>query len=242
MTPHAIVLAGGKGTRLRGIVNDRPKPMATVCGRPFLEWLLLALREQGITRAVLATGHMADSIEGYFGDGTAWNMQLAYSRDPSPLGTGGAVRHAAAQAESDHLLVLNGDSYCRVDVRQLVETHSERKASGTLWLVRKRDCNRYGAVQIGDDGLVAAFLEKSLRRGPGLINAGVYLLNREVVETIPLGTATSLEREVFPRLVGSGLYGVVGNGPFLDIGTPEAYARAHEFIAHEAKEWQADAA
>ena len=239
---EAVVLVGGKGTRLRGVVSDRPKPMALVCGRPFLEWLLLALRAQGVTRVVLATGYMADSVEDYFGDGAAWDMELLYSKDPSPLGTGGAVRHAAELADSDHLLALNGDSYCCAEVVRLLQEHLRREAKGTLWLVPKRDCSRYGAVRVGDDGSIAAFLEKSHVHSSGLINAGVYLLDRAVVQAIPCGTTTSLEREVFPRLVGRGLYGVVGNGPFLDIGTPESYARAHQFMAQEAKRWQADAA
>lgn len=238
MTPYAIVLAGGTGTRLRGVVNDRPKPMAIVHGRPFLEWLLLALCEQGVMRVVFATGYMAEAVEGYFGDGAAWNMHISYSQDPSPLGTGGAVRHAAAQTESDRVLVLNGDSYCRVDVDRLLQMHSGRNACGTLWLVPEQECSRYGTVRLGGDGSVTAFLEKSPLESPGLINAGVYLLDREVLAMIPDGIATSLEREVFPQLVGRGLYGVVGYGPFLDIGTPESYAQADAFMAQEANRWQ----
>lgn len=236
--PPAIILAGGKGTRLQGVVSDRPKPMAQTCGRPFLEWLLIALRQQDIRRVVLATGYMAETVEAYFGSGAAWDLEITYSVETGPLGTGGAIRQAAGLVESEQLLVLNGDSYCRLDWSRLAAMHHDRGAAATMWLVPQPDCKRYGAVAIGEDGCVRAFIEKSGTQGAGLINAGVYLLNRRVVEAIPQGRPAALERDIFPHLVGGGLYGVVGEERFLDIGTPESYAQCHQFIQEETAFWR----
>ena len=229
----AMILVGGKGTRLQSVINDRPKPMAEVVGRPFVEWLLLALRAQGVRHVIFCTGYMSEIVEAHFRDGRQWDMEVVYSRDPIPLGTAGAVRYALNQVRSDRFLVLNGDSYCRVDVSRLEEVHSTRDARATLWLVEVNDCRRYGSVVVGGDGDVQAFREKSSEKRAGLINAGIYLLEREVVETIPEGRAVSIETELFPRLIGHGLYAVVGEDPFLDIGVPEAYAMAEQFFASE---------
>ena len=131
----AVLLVGGKGTRLRTVVDDRPKPLAEVTGRPFLEWLLLWLRNQGLLHVILCTGHMAEVIEDYFENGARWSMDIRYSRDPTPLGTGGAVRNALDQVTSDPFLVMNGDSYCPVDIGLLHEAHMARSASATIWAV-----------------------------------------------------------------------------------------------------------
>lgn len=238
---EAIVLVGGKGTRLQSVVNDRPKPMATVCDKPFLEWLLLSLRRQGIRRVVLATGHQARKIENYFSDGSEWNLDIAYSHEKNPLGTGGAIRQAAEHVTSKTILVLNGDSYCRMDLSKLSEFHFNSNARCTLWLVPQVDCSRYGSVTTESDGSVVAFGEKARTHGAGLINSGVYLIDRCVLSQIPKSRATSLEREVFPKLVGNGLYGIAGCDRFLDIGTPESYARCDQFIKEERESWPAAA-
>jgi NDP-sugar pyrophosphorylase family protein len=230
---EAIILAGGKGTRLRSLVKDVPKPMAEVAGRPFLEWLLLTLKTQGLQRAVLCTGYRAEVIESYFKDGASLEMELRYSRECNPLGTGGAVRHALDMVQAERLLVLNGDSFCRIDLSRLRKTHLDCLALATLWVVHREDCSRYGQVFLSDDGTVIRFTEKSPTVEPGLINAGVYLLERKLVESIPDRREASLEKEVFPSLIGNGLVGVIGNGPFLDIGTPEDYMRASAFITAE---------
>ena len=233
----AMILAGGKGTRLRSVVDDRPKPMAQVAGRPFVEWLLAMLYDQGTRRVVLCTGHLADHVEAYFGDGRRWNMELCYSRDPFPLGTGGAVRRGLDHVRGDRFLVLTGDSYCRFDRGALLRTHMRTGAAATLWLVGADDCRRYGSVRIGPEGAVESFAEKSSDFGTGLVNAGIYLIERRAAETIPTGRAVSLENDVFPALIGRGLFAVVGESPFTDIGTPESYADAEEFIAAEGRRW-----
>lgn len=234
---EVVILAGGKGTRLRGVVNDRPKPMADVWGRPFLEWMLLALRNQGIRRVVLATGYRGEMIEDYFGNGAQWGIEIRHSRESTALGTGGAIRLAACHVDSDRFVVLNGDSYCRINAEELVTSHRDNPGIATLWLVEQQDCRRYGTVLTDGDGMITAFVEKSSSVGPGLINAGVYLLDRKILNDIQSDTLVSLERDVFPQLVGKHLFGIAGSGPFLDIGIPEAYAQASSLIAAESLQW-----
>lgn len=227
----AIVLVGGKGTRLLTVVNDRPKPMAPVAGRPFLEWLLLFLRGQGIRRVILATGYKGEMVEAHFRDGTGLGLQVVYSHEEIPLGTGGAVRHALPQVTTDPVLVLNGDSFCPFDVEHLLGAKCSTGAQALLWLVWTADCRRYGSVALAEGTKVVAFHEKASDLRAGRINAGVYLLRRHVLESIPATRPVSLETEVFPSLIGHGLYATAGPGPFLDIGTPESYRKAGSFFA-----------
>ncbi len=229
--PDAIILVGGKGTRLQPVVKDRPKPMAEVLGRPFLEWLLMGLRAQGTSRVVLATGYKAEVIQHHFTGPLPLGLDLVFSQESEPLGTGGALRNAMGQLSTDRVLVLNGDSICPFDLPAMMEAHLRAGALATLWLVPMEDCGRYGSVEIDGEDRVNAFSEKSSLPRSGLINAGIYLLEKRLLQAIPAGQATSLEREIFPSLIGRGLHAVVGRGPFLDIGTPESYATADLFLA-----------
>jgi len=233
----AIILAGGRGTRLRSVVSDRPKPLAEVAGRPFVEWLLLTLRTQGVRRAVLATGYKGEMVEAAFGNGARLGLELAYAHETVPLGTGGAARHALQQVTTDHVLVLNGDSFCPFDVRRLLTNHQRTGARATLLLAPMDDCRRYGTVEAAEDGHVLSFREKNADLGAGLINAGVYLFDRRTLESIPAGRAVSLENDTFPALIGHGLYATGGEGPFLDIGTPESYASAERFFDDHRALW-----
>jgi NDP-sugar pyrophosphorylase family protein len=226
----AVILAGGLGTRLRPVVNDRPKVLAEVCGRPFLSYLLDQLQTAGAGQAVLCTGYLGEQIEAALGD-CYCGLRLSYSQESAPLGTAGAVRAALARLGSDPVLVLNGDSFFEADLADLSGYHQRHGAQATLALARLADTRRFGRVVLAADGQVSAFEEKGARRGPGWINAGVYVLARQLLETIPAGGAVSLERECFPAWIGRGLYGYPGRGRFLDIGTPESYAEAREFFA-----------
>jgi NDP-sugar pyrophosphorylase family protein len=179
---------------------------------------------------------MSEVVEAHFGNGQNLGMDIAYSCDPFPLGTGGALRYALSKTKSEHLLILNGDSYCRFDFPNFLKTHQIRCAKASLILVRAEDCSRYGTVKINKDGKVLAFSEKSSRRHEGFINTGIYLLDRKVVEEIQEGKMVSLEKEVFPKLIGKGLYGVLSEGPFIDIGTPESYLRAESILKDEFKD------
>ena len=230
---EAIILAGGKGTRLKSVLDDRPKPMAIIGGKPFIEWILLMLRRQSIQRAVICTGHLGEMIEPHLGNGQNIGMKIAYARDPFPLGTGGAVRNALGKTRSKHILVLNGDSYLRVNISSFLKAHLALNARASITLVQVEDSSRYGSVKVNKDGQVLAFLEKSPRKQSGLINAGIYLLERNVVKEIPEGKTISLEREIFSDLIGKGLYGVLYDGPFIDIGTPESFSKAEKILKSE---------
>ena len=232
MTPdEAVILVGGKGTRLREVVSDRPKPMADVAGRPFVEWLVLALQLQGVRRVILSTGYQGEAFERHFASGQMRGVEVVCVCEPEPLGTGGGARHALGQAHSTRLLVLNGDSYCPVDILQLQAVHERRSARATMWLAAVGDCRRFGRVVPGPADSVTGFHEKSDRPGPGLVNAGVYLFERSVLEAIPPGVAVSLEADVLPALAAKGLCGVVGSGPLIDIGIPESYWQAQASFA-----------
>ena len=230
---EAIILAGGKGTRLKDAVSDRPKPLAVVAGKAFIEWLLLLLRKEGIRRVVLSVGHMGEMIQSQLGTDTRFGLELAYVHDPFPLGTGGALRNALPAIHSSPLLVLNGDSYCRVRMDALTGFHFGHESSATLLVAGVSDASRFGTVEIGESGTVKAFHEKAPLAHPGLINAGVYLLNRDIVETISTTESVSLERQVFPGLIGRGLHAMEAEGPFWDIGTIESYTMANSILAGE---------
>ncbi len=236
---RTIILCGGLGTRIREVARDRPKAMADVGGRPFIEWLLLALFSRGVREVTLCTGYMGEMIEAYFGRGQQLGLVISYSHEPDPLGTGGAIRLAAEQWKSDRILVLNGDSYCRVDLDRLDGEHVRRRAKASLWLLPLLDSTGYGSVDLRPDGSIGGFFEKSINRTPDIISAGIYLLEPEVVHNIPPDQPVSIEREVFPRLVGRGLYGVVGDGPFVDIGTPPSFATVTMVLREDLAELEA---
>jgi D-sedoheptulose 7-phosphate isomerase len=206
--------------------------MAMVGDRPFLEWLLLGLRRQGVTRVTLATGHLGDHVRDHLGDGAQLGMRLTYSHEDTPLGTGGGLRLALEQTPCDRVLVLNGDTYCRLDLDRLLTAHVDGGARATLQLSFVDDSSRFGTVQVTDAGLVTAFAEKRTAAA-GWVSTGAYLFDRSVLEGIAPGTALSIEADVLPGLVGGGLRALAGSGPFVDIGTPEAFADASTVLREE---------
>jgi len=209
--------------------------MAPIGGRPFLDFLLGQLRDQGYSEAVLCLGHMAHLIEDRYGDGGRFGLRLRYSIEEQPVGTAGALRLALPVLDGDEWLVLNGDSYFGVDLTAVVAARRAAPASTALALRLAANDGRYGSVVLGPDGSIVAFREKEAASngaagsisegGQAAINAGVYALGRELVESIPSGRPVSLERETFPALVGHGLVGVLLEGPFIDIGLPHEYHR-----------------
>lgn len=226
----AAILAGGLGTRLRPKVADRPKVLAEVCGRPFLQFLLDQLCVAGIKDVVFCTGYMGNQVHALFGN-CYRGIRLAYSKEPSPLGTAGALRLALPLLESHDILVMNGDSYCEANLHDFWSWHHNGDAEATLLLARVADTARYGRVQVDHAGRVLSFEEKGHKSGPGWINAGVYLIRHRLIESIPSMGPASIERDVFPGWIGRSLYGFQSEGRFLDIGTPEAYAEAQDFFA-----------
>src|SRR5918993_6033767 len=223
------VLAGGLGTRLRPVVSDRSKALAEIHGRPFLAYLLDQLLNAGSSRVVLCTGHLGEQIEQSFGKRYR-KLQISYSRETQPLGTGGALRLASPYLLSDPALVMNGDSFCATDLTSLWAWHCNRSSQATMLLAQVPNTERYGSVKINPDGAVTQFVEKK-QGGSGSVNAGVYLLSRQVIHSIPEDTAVSLEHDVFPTLMSQGLFGYQARGRFLDIGTPEDFAAADQFFA-----------
>jgi D-glycero-alpha-D-manno-heptose 1-phosphate guanylyltransferase len=224
------ILAGGLGSRLRPAVADRPKGLASVGARPFLVYLFDQLVTVGVRDIVLCTGYLGDSIRIMFGESYS-NLTLNYSQETEPLGTAGALRFALPLFKSNPVLVMNGDSYCDVNFTEFWVWHSRRQSNATLLLTKVFDRKRFGQVQVGPDGKVIAFEEKGSGEGSGWINAGIYLINRDWLEEIPMHRKISLEREVFPKWIDRGLYGFQSESRFIDIGTPESYARAQAFFA-----------
>jgi NDP-sugar pyrophosphorylase family protein len=222
----AVLLVGGMGTRLRAVVPSAPKPLATVGGRPFLELLVRQLRSQGVRQVVLSTGYLADQIEREFGDGKGLDVTIEYSREPCPLGTAGAVKFAQVHLRDvPDFLVMNGDSFMEVDFAELVRFHRAKGAVVSMAVRSVPDAQRYGTVGLNEQGMVEGFSEKAGVAAPGLVNAGVYVFSQEIFESIP-GGPVSLEKDVFPSLLERGVYGLEQQGMFIDIGTPEDYARA----------------
>ena len=226
----AVVLVGGVGSRLRSVVSDRPKVLAPIHNRPFLAYLLDVLEDAEIAEVVLCTGYMAALVEEAFGP-TYGRMRVRYSREVTLLGTGGALRAAMPEIKTDSVLVMNGDSFCEVDLHAMFAAHHARQSDATILLTEVPDTQRFGRVRIDDCGRLLAFEEKGAHCGPGWINAGVYLLDRRLLETIPGNRAVSLEKEVFPGWIARGLYGHPVRGRFLDIGTPQSFADAQAFFS-----------
>jgi NDP-sugar pyrophosphorylase family protein len=197
---------------------------------PFLEFVLKQLRDQGIREVVLGTGYLAEQVEDHFGSGEALGLRIRYSREQEPLGTGGAVK-LAEKWLSDPVVVMNGDSYVEWNLAAARNLFDERKAKLVMLLQEVPDVSRYGSVTIDPAGRVTKFVEKGARTGAGLINAGVYLLRREIVARLASGKAISLEREVFPHLLNDKVYGLVSKGLFIDIGIPEDFERAQTLLA-----------
>ena len=223
----AVILVGGLGTRLRPLLPDHQKVVAPVAGRPFVFRLLDQLADAGFQRVILCTGYKAEQVAELVG-GSYRGLGITYSPEPTPLGTAGALRHALPLIDSDIALVMNGDSVCEVNLGALWESHRRSGANGTLVVIEALETRDGGRVTLDEQGAITSFVEKGTSRAAGWMSAGIYLLQRAVLESIPSGRAVSVEREVFPAWIGRGLYVFRTAGKFLDIGTPESYAVAQQ--------------
>ena len=221
------MLAGGEGTRLRPLTYTTPKPVMPLAGRPFLTFMLDWAHSHGVEEVILSCGFMSDDVKRVLGD-IYDGMRLRYVVEEEPLGTAGPVRLAHDEGLlEERLLVLNGDVLTDIDLTAELEQHERLGASATLALYPVDDTSSYGVVPTAEDGAVEAFIEKGGGEAPtNRINAGAYVIEREVVDRIPAGRSVSFEREVFPSLVGEGLYGYAAAGYWIDIGTPERYLEA----------------
>ena len=222
------ILAGGFGTRLRPVLSATPKVLAPVGGRPFLTYLLDQLIAAGVRRVVLCTGYLAEQVQSTLGQRYG-ELELVYSRESEPVGTAGALRLALPCLNSDPVLVMNGDSWCDLDLPAFLSWHRQKEAIASLGLVHLPDTARFGRVSFDGNGGILSFGEKA-SAGAGWINAGVYLLSQSLLQTIPAQRSVSMEYEIFPRLIGNGLFGYAEGNRFLDIGTPESYAEAENVL------------
>jgi|DewCreStandDraft_4_1066084.scaffolds.fasta_scaffold65607_2 NDP-sugar pyrophosphorylase family protein len=224
------ILAGGRGTRLRSVVADRPKVLADVAGRPFIHYWLDVLERQGCSDIVLCAGYKAeqlrDTLGHLYGELTLW-----YSIEEKPLGTGGALRKALPFFQSDPVLVLNGDSFCDVNLRSFLTQHLNAGATASLVLTRVENASRFGRVEQQPDGRITAFHEKSAAPGPAWINAGIYLVRPGLLAKVAANKPVSLERDLLPRWLPKRVHGCPHDGRFIDIGTPESLAQANAFFA-----------
>lgn len=230
---EAILLVGGKGTRLRPLTVHTPKPMVPAAGVPFLTHQLARARAAGVEHIVLATSYLAEVFEPYFGDGSAFGLRLEYVTEVEPLGTGGAIRNVASRLRSapgDPVLIFNGDILTGLDIQALVAAHRTTGADVSLHLTKVDDPRAYGLVPTDATGRVTAFLEKPQTPEEIVtdqINAGAYVFKRSIIDTIPAGRPVSVERETFPGLLAAGahLQGMVDSTYWLDLGTPHAFVR-----------------
>jgi NDP-sugar pyrophosphorylase family protein len=224
-----VILTGGQGSRLRAAVSDRPKTMASIKGRPFLDLLLGHLQGSGFCRFILCVGYMADYISDYYRQSPDPTRELIISREILPLGTAGALKNAESLLGGDFFLVVNGDSFCPADLPAFIDFHQKQDALASLVLTQAEEAGSYGTVVLGRDNRIVEFKEKS-SSGPGWINAGLYLFNRDLLSLIPRGSYSSLEQDMFPRLVEERFLGFITREPLIDIGTPERYIEAQRSL------------
>jgi D-glycero-alpha-D-manno-heptose 1-phosphate guanylyltransferase len=225
-----VILAGGRGTRLKPHLGGTPKVLANVGGRPFITYLLEQLEGLGFSTTVVCTGYQADVVEKSIGKQYGL-LRLIYSHEKIELGTAGAVKNSEAIIKTNNLLVLNGDSYIDYNLSHLVKKHQEKKADVSILLNEQVEKERFGCVNVDANGLIREFVEKpSMDQNCRAISAGVYAINKRVLTRIPGKTFCSLEYDLFPSLIGNGLYGVTCKSKFIDIGTPESYEKAQTFF------------
>ena len=223
---QALILAGGEGTRLRPLTTTVPKPVVPLANRPFITYMLDWLKGHGFDDVVMSCGFLAEGVRNVLGEGEHEGIRLRYVDEPEPLGTAGPLKLAERHLD-ERVAVLNGDILTDIDLSAVLGFHEAHGARVTLTLTPVEDPSSYGVILTGKDGDVEAFIEKPQGEAPSnLINAGIYVLEREVVQEIPAGRAVSFEREVFPSLVGAGLFGVEQRGYWLDIGTLDRYLQA----------------
>lgn len=229
-TKEAIVLAGGFGTRLQSVVQEVPKPMASVCGRPFLSFLLDELQAYGMTHVILSTGYKHECIEGFYG-GWYKDMRISYAQETQALGTGGGIWNAMRHTSGEYTFVLNGDTLFRADLKEL-ETVARKRNAPVIALRKVEDTSRYGSVETDAEGRIIRFVEKSAASGSGYINGGIYLLPKSLFSAYSIGERFSFEKDILEKVYRStAIYAKVFDAYFIDIGIPEDYLRAqNEFL------------
>jgi D-glycero-alpha-D-manno-heptose 1-phosphate guanylyltransferase len=227
MIDTAIILAGGFGTRLQSVVSDVPKPMAPVNGEPFLNYQLLYLKHYGVKNIILSVGHLHEKIENYYGTDFK-ELNISYVVEKQALGTGGGIRLALEHCNAEYVLALNGDSFFGINLQDFCKQHCDEKATFSLALRRVEDASRYGTILTNNLHNVISFKEKSGKQEAGTINAGMYILNKNVfLEHTPSGQNFSIEKDFFETKTSQlAIKGFEAEGYFIDIGIPEDYNKA----------------
>jgi D-glycero-alpha-D-manno-heptose 1-phosphate guanylyltransferase len=222
-------LAGGFGTRLRSVIGEIPKPIAKVNGRPFLSYIFDQLINSGFNSAIICIGYNGNLIRELFGSHYK-SLELIYSQENEPLGTAGALRLMMNEVSATRILVLNGDSYCGINLNKFIHDIDKAGKKNGIALTWVANANRYGQVKVNNSNHVVEFLEKNNTNESSLINVGIYLFRTQIFEKLPESKEISLEREVLPNLIHDGLYAYVCNEEFIDIGVPESYMEAGNFF------------
>ena len=231
MEKEAIILAGGFGTRLQSVIKDLPKPMAPVNGRPFLTYILDYLIDYDYTKVVLSVGYLHEKIEEFFGTQYK-SLEIDYAVETEPLGTGGGILNAFSKCTGDRVLVMNGDTFFKVNLRTFERFSAEKQSMLSIVLREVEDVSRYGSVTIGEDNMIILFSEKESTEGSGLINGGTYLISRKLFDKYPQPSKFSFEKDLMAKLYRQEqFFGMPSDGYFIDIGIPEDYRRAQVELA-----------
>lgn len=224
-----VILCGGLGKRLKGVINDRPKPMANIKGRAFLDILIDYVASYGFKRFILCIGYMGDVIKQHYLKRTG-PLTILFSQESKPLGTGGAIKNAESLIQSNSFLVMNGDSFCQVNLHKFVDFHIKKKALLSIVLIHAKKSKNYGVIALGDSKRIVRFEEKAIAKGHSLISAGIYFFDTNVLSLIPVHKSFSLEYDLFPKIINREFFGYITRGKFIDIGTPERYEKANQLL------------
>jgi len=228
-TKDVVVLCGGLGTRLRSVLGETQKVMAQVGNRPFLDIIIEHLKKQGFSRVVLCIGFKSEEVKKYYQD-NKFGLDIVFSEEQSPMGTGGALKNAQALIATDEFFVLNGDSFCSLDYGALYDFHKKNQAVATIAVSKVDNDEDFGSIKIDSSNRITCFSEKDGGKdsSEGFVNAGVYCFSREVFSEMPSQDVFSLEKDLFPALVNKGFFAFECNEKFVDIGTPERYKKSQD--------------
>jgi D-glycero-alpha-D-manno-heptose 1-phosphate guanylyltransferase len=224
-----VILCGGMGTRLKAIVDDKPKPMAEIDKRPFIDILIEHVSTFGFHRFILCAGYKAEIIQEYY-KSKKGRVEILIKKEQELLGTGGAVKNVQSLIGSNPFLVLNGDSFLDMDLCKFIEFHLGKKALLSIALINAKDTKSYGSIETDGSDRIVKFCEKEEKSKESMISAGIYLFNREIFSLMSSDKKFSLEYDFFPKIVGREFYGYLANGFFIDIGTPERYEKAKQLL------------
>jgi NDP-sugar pyrophosphorylase family protein len=229
MFPDVVILAGGLGKRLHSVTGGAQKVLARIGSQPFLEILIDYIASQGGARFILCVGHGSDEVEAYFKDKYR-DREIIFSREGSPLGTGGAIKQGSQHVKTDQFLAMNGDCFCVIDYKKLIAFHQKHKAEATLAMTLMPDARDYGTIEVASNGTIEAFKEKQPLMREAFINTGTYCFDRGVFSLVKTPSKFSIELDFFPHLTGKGFYGFEVENKFIDIGTPDRYQWAQEHL------------